>query len=133
MELKIRKDMLADKIRKAVYAPRVCVRFEAIQKCLIGGNAIAQTDAGGGKELGGAAENHDVVIIICQRNCREFCHIIGEFHVSLIYHDIDVVLLAASKMWRMSLRGIEEEVGLLGLQTREDQCSHLSARENPRH
>ena len=94
MEGKIRKDMLTDKIRKAVYAPRVCVRFEAIQKCLIGGNAIAQTDAGGGKELGGAAENHDVVIIICQWNCREFCHIIGEFHVSLIYHDIDVVLLA---------------------------------------
>ena len=56
MELKIRKDMLTDKIRKAVYAPRVCVRFEAIQKCLIGGNAIAQTDAGGGKELGGAAD-----------------------------------------------------------------------------
>lgn len=26
----IRKDMLTDKIRKAVYAPRVCVRFEAV-------------------------------------------------------------------------------------------------------
>lgn len=51
MELEIRKDMLTDKIRKAVYAPRVCVRFEAIQKCLIGGNAIAQTDAGAAKNL----------------------------------------------------------------------------------
>ena len=61
MELKIRKDMLADKIRKAVYAPRVCVRFEAIQKCLIGGNAIAQTDAGGGKELGGAADDKQII------------------------------------------------------------------------
>lgn len=30
MELEIRKDMLTDKIRKAVYAPRVCVRFEAV-------------------------------------------------------------------------------------------------------
>ena len=61
MEGKIRKDMLTDKIRKAVYAPRVCVRFEAIQKCLIGGNAIAQTDAGGGKELGGAADDEQVI------------------------------------------------------------------------
>ena len=56
--------------------------------------AYPRRSPGAAKELGGAAENHDVVIIICQRNCREFCHIIGEFHVSLIYHDIDVVLLA---------------------------------------
>ena len=87
MELKIRKDMLADKIRKAVYAPRVCVRFEAIQKCLIGGNAIAQTDAGGGKELGGAADDKQIIKLLHQRDGADFGQDIGKFDIGFINHD----------------------------------------------
>ena len=79
---------------KRIDCPRILARIDGLDQIAVACDGVSKTQPRSGKELGGAAENHDVVIIICQRNCREFCHIIGEFHVSLIYHDIDVVLLA---------------------------------------
>ena len=79
---------------KRIDRPRILACIDGLDQIAVACDGVSETQSRSGKELGGAAENHDVVIIICQRNCRELCHIIGEFHVSLIYHDIDVVLLA---------------------------------------
>ena len=74
--------------------PGILSLIDRTDQIPVSGDRIAETKPRSRKEFTGATQNDQIIIILCQRNRSNLCYIRSKFHISLIDHNKNAVLLA---------------------------------------
>lgn len=79
---------------KRVDGPGILTGVDGFDQIPVAGDGIAKPQARCGKEFGGTPQDDDVIVVICERNRGDLFHIVSKFHIGLIHHHKDIMLLA---------------------------------------